>query len=127
MLTERRRRLEDEVQHRISDGRTNRSIEVGDDLERADTDIQGELEFALLQMRAETLARIDEAIVRLDAHRYRSCSECDGEISERRLLALPFAVRCQACEERREKEQGSERRLAQQRGGLSLFREVVGL
>jgi RNA polymerase-binding transcription factor len=126
MLSERRRELQDEVQNRIRGGRTDRSIEVGDDLERADTDVQGELEFALLQMRAETLARISEALVRLDAGKYGSCFECDREISERRLRAMPFAVRCQACEEKRENQQGHERQLAQQRGGLSLFRDVVG-
>jgi DnaK suppressor protein len=42
-------------------------------------------------MRADTLARVDEALVRLDAGKYGSCVECDGEISERRLRALPFA------------------------------------
>jgi RNA polymerase-binding transcription factor DksA len=76
-------------------------------------------------MRAETLARIDEALVRLDAGEYGSCAECDGDISERRLRALPFAVRCQACEERREEEQGHARQLAQRRGGFSLFPDVV--
>ena len=124
MLIERRREMQDEVQSRIRDGRTDRHKEVRDDLEHSDADIQGDIEFALLQMRAETLARIDEALVRLDAGKYGSCFECDGEISERRLRALPFAVRCQACEERREQEQGHARQLAQRRGSLSLFPDV---
>ena len=126
MLSERRREMQDDVQSRIRDGRTDRPIEVRDDLEHSDADIQGDIEFALLQMRAETLTRIDEALVRLDAGKYGSCFECESEISERRLRALPFAVRCQACEERREQEQGrrasSSRR---QRGSLSLFPDVV--
>ena len=105
MLSERRREMQDEVQSRIRDGRTDRPNGVRDDLEVSDDDIQGDLEFALLQMRAETLTRIDAALVRLDAGKYGSCFECESEISERRLRALPFAVRCQACEGRREKEQ----------------------
>ena len=104
--------MQDDVQSRIRDGRTDRPKEVRDVLEHSDADIQGDIEFALLQMRAETLARIDEALVRLDAGKYGSCFECEGEISERRLRALPFAVRCQACEKRREQEQGRARRLA---------------
>jgi len=76
-------------------------------------------------MRAETLKRIDEALVRLDAGDYGSCVECAGEIAERRLRALPFAVRCQACEESREGEQGHARQLAQRRAGFSLFPNVV--
>ena len=124
MLTERRREMQDEVQRRIRNGRTDRPKEVRDDLEHSDADIQGDIELALLQLRAETLTRIDEALVRLDAGKYGSCFECAGEISERRLRALPFAVRCQACEERREQE-GHARQVAQRRGGVSLFPDVV--
>jgi DnaK suppressor protein len=125
MLSERRREMQDDVQGRIRDGRTDRPKEGGDDLEHSDADIQGDIEFTLLQMRAETLTRIDEALVRLDAGKYGSCFECDSEISERRLRALPFAVRCQACQERREQEQGHARQLVQQRGSFSLFPYVV--
>jgi RNA polymerase-binding transcription factor DksA len=41
------------------------------------------------------------------------------------LRALPFAARCQACEERREDENGHARRVEQRRGSPSLFSEVV--
>jgi len=121
MLTERRRAMHDDVQNRIRDGRNERTKDVRDDLEHSDADIQGEIEFALLQMRAETLARVDEALVRLDAGKYGFCVECEGEIAQRRLHALPFAVRCQACQERREQEQGH----ARHRGNFSLFPDAV--
>ena len=125
MLSERRRAMQDEIQSRIRDGRIAGPKEVRDDLEHSDADIQGDLELALLQMRTETLARIDEALVRLDAGKYGSCFDCESEIAERRLRALPFAVRCQACEERREKEQGDARQLALRRGSPPLFSERV--
>ena len=125
MLSEVRQKMQDEVQSRIRDGRAERSKEVGDYLEHSDADIQGDIELALIQMRAETLNRIDEALVRLDAGKYGSCFECEREISERRLRALPFAVRCQACEERREQEQGRKRQLSQRRGSFSLFPDVI--
>ena len=76
-------------------------------------------------MKTETLARIDEAIVRLDAGKYGSCFECEGQITERRLRALPFAVRCQTCEEHREQAQGQARQAAQQRDALSPFAHAV--
>jgi RNA polymerase-binding transcription factor DksA len=44
-------------------------------------------------MRAETVRRIDAALGQLEAG---SCVECAKEIAERRLRALPFAVRYQA-------------------------------
>ncbi len=125
ILCERRREMQNDFQGRIRHGRTDRPNEVRDDLEHSDADIQGDIELALLQMRAETLIRIDEALVRLDAGEYGSCFECAGGISERRLRALPFAVRCRACEEKREREQGHARTLAQRRGSLSLFPDMV--
>jgi DnaK suppressor protein len=127
MLSERRRELLDEVQSRIRDARTDRPKEVRDDLEDSDADIQGDIELALLQMRAETLSHIDEALVRLDAGKYGSCLECESEISDRRVRALPFAVRCQACEERREQARGHARQRAQHRGALSLSRNLPWL
>jgi DnaK suppressor protein len=125
ILIERRREMQDDVGTRIRHGRTDRPDDVRDDLEVSDADVQGDIELALLQMRAETLTRINEALVRLDAGESGSCVECGGEISERRLRAVPFAVRCQACEERREQEQGSARHLAQRRGRFLLLSDVV--
>ena len=126
VLREHRRRMQNEVQSRIRDGRTDRSVDVRDDLEHSDADSQGDIELSLLQMRADTLARVDEALVRLDAGKYGSCAECDGEISERRLHALPFAVRCQACEERREQERERARRLTGRSASFSLFSGAGG-
>lgn len=125
MLSDRRREMRDAVHSGLRDGRTGRPIEVRDDLEHSDADIQGDIEFALIQMRSETLTRIEAALVRLDAGKYGSCFECEAEIAERRLRALPFAVRCQACEERHEQEQRRARQLARQRFSLSLFPEVA--
>jgi len=89
---------------RIRNERTDRSKDVRDDIEQSDADSQRAIELALLQMKAEALPLIEEALSRLDAGEYGSCVECTGTITERRLRALPFAVRCQACEERREQE-----------------------
>jgi DnaK suppressor protein len=125
MLRERRREMQEDVQSRTRGGRTDRPIEVGDDVEHSDANIQGDIEFALLSMRAKTLTRIDEALVRLDAGQYGFCFKGESEIPERRLRALPFAVRCQACEERREEEPGRAERLGRQGGSLSLFPDVI--
>lgn len=125
MLSERRREMQDDVQSRMRDARTARPNEVCDDLEVSDADNSGDLEFALLQMRVETVARIDEALLRLEADEYGSCIECAVAISERRLRAMPFAVRCQACQETREQEQGQARQFALRRRSLSILPEVV--
>ena len=126
ILSTRRREMQDDVQSRIRDGRTDRPKEVRDVVEDSDADSQGDIELALLQMRAETLVRINEALVRLDAGQYGFCRECEVSISERRLQALPFAVRCQACEERREQAQGYARQISPRHGSLSFFSDGAG-
>ena len=125
ILTERQRELQGEVQRRIRDGRLDRSQDVVDAVEHSDAGIQENIELSLIQMRTETLARIEAALVRLEAGKYGFCFECERHISERRLRALPFAVRCQACEEKREKEQGHTRHQNHRRESVSLFPDVV--
>jgi DnaK suppressor protein len=124
MLSKRRRAIENEVHSRIRDGRTDRQNDVRDDLEISDADIQADRDLALLQMRAETLVRINEALGRLDAGEYGSRCECAGEIPERRLRAQPFAVRCLPSEERRER-RGRTGPLAERRIGVSLFADTL--
>jgi DnaK suppressor protein len=124
MLSTRRREVQDDVQNHIRHGRNGRSSEGGDELEQSDANIQGDLDCALLQMRVETLTRIDEALARIDGGQYGTCRGCGCEIAERRLRALPFAVRCQVCEERRE-EQGDGQRIARRRSRFSLFPDIA--
>ena len=64
-----------------------------------EADTQQDIEFALIQMKAETLDQINQALSRLDEGAYGYCLECGKEIPERRLRALPFAIRCKDCEE----------------------------
>jgi hypothetical protein len=83
-----------DVQSRIRGARTDRATDGGDTLEHSDLDSQRDTACAMLQMRAETLSRINEALGRLDAGQYGVCVECESAITERRLRALPF--RCGA-------------------------------
>jgi DnaK suppressor protein len=64
-----------------------------------------DVEAALAERDAETLARIDEALRGLDRGTYGVCAHCGGDIPLSRLRALPFALRCVACQE--SEEQGS--------------------
>jgi DnaK suppressor protein len=104
-----------------SEGPTSNVQGVLDAVESSEADIQEDIEFALIQMKAETLQKINEALGRLEEGAYGYCFECGEEISERRLRALPFAVRCKDCEEAREVALQRERVLAQRRGAASLM------
>ena len=123
MLEDRRRELMNEVQGRIRDVRADGSKdrEVLDQGESSEVDIQDDIEFALIQMKSETLNKINEALRRLEEGTYGNCFECGEEIAEARLRALPFAVRCKDCEEARETAEQRERVLAQRRGSTALF------
>lgn len=126
LLRDRRREIENDLQARVRDAREGRSKDGHDDLELSERDIQKDIELALLQTKTETLTRIDAALVRLAAGKYGSCFECEGEIAEQRLRAVPFAVRCQTCEKAREHELGQARQSAQRRDGLSPFSSPTG-
>jgi DnaK suppressor protein len=117
MLEDRRRELLSEVQGKIRDARAegSKEREVLDPGESSEVDIQEDIEFALIQMKSETLAKIDTALRRLEEGAYGDCFECGEEIAPARLRALPFAVRCKDCEEARETAEQRER-VAQRRG-----------
>ena len=128
ILEERRREIMDQVQEKIRDVRTESPNSptqgVLDAAESSEADIQDEIEFALIQMKAETLNKINEALGRLEEGLYGNCFECGEEIAEARLRALPFAVRCKDCEEAREVAAERERIWQSRRGGASLFMDM---
>lgn len=76
--------------------------EVRDTEEQSVTDFAQEMDFALMEMKAQTLIRIDEALQRVDQGTYGTCDECGQDIAEARLLAVPFALLCLECQEREE-------------------------
>jgi len=125
-LRERRRELERDLRQRVRTGRAESSGDVGDAVDRSDANTQRDIESALLQLRTETLSRIDAALVRLDSGKYGFCLECEDAIAVRRLRALPFAVRCQSCEEAREQAQGLARQADRQTDPLLRFPPVLG-
>lgn len=126
MLEGRRREIEAEVQGRMRGVRAEgawggKLTDVLDAVESSEADIQEDIEFALIQMKSETLSKINDALARLDHGDYGNCFECGEEIVEKRLRALPFAVRCKDCEEAKEIAEQRERQLAARRGATSLF------
>lgn len=124
ILEERRREILSQVQEKMRDVRAEGALGEGqgvlDAAESSEADIQDDIEFALIQMKSETLHKIEEALARLDEGTYGYCFECGDEVSERRLRALPFAVRCKDCEEAREVAAQRERHNQRRSGGFLL-------
>ena len=128
MLEGRRRELQAEVQGKMRDvratGEVTKLAEVFDAVESSEADIQEDIELALIQMKSETLHKVDDALTRLEQGTYGNCYECGDEIAEKRLRALPFAVRCKECEEAKEAVEQRKRQLHARRGATSLFFDI---
>lgn len=127
ILEGRRRELMAEVRSKMKQVRDENAEEsqgVLDDAETSEGDIQDDIEFALIQMKTETLKKIEDALKRLGEGTYGNCFECGDEISQVRLRALPFAVRCKDCEEAREVAVQRERQLAQRRSAAGFMLDL---
>ncbi len=130
ILEGRRLEIISEVKDKMRDVRSEGALVprqgVRDEVESSEADIQDDIEFALLQMKTETLNKVGEALLGLDVGTYGYCDECGEEISEQRLRALPFAVRCKNCEEAREDVQDRERIVDDRRSSVSVFADMIG-
>jgi DnaK suppressor protein len=110
MLKDRQRELLGGLQRSVQEIPRRGRGDGLDETEHAEADIQEHIEVALIEMRGDTLQRIREALVRLDAGEYGFCAECEAEIADKRLQALPFAARCTPCEQVHEQRVARERR-----------------
>jgi DnaK suppressor protein len=108
MLQKRYRELSSQIKGSIRDGRTQagnadaKAPLINDSSEVPGGNVEGELDLALTQLRGEMLQRVAAALTRLDEGNYGFCVECEGDIPEARLKAMPFAIRCRNCESAKE-------------------------
>jgi DnaK suppressor protein len=110
LLEERKRQLTAEMQGMMRDVRHAARVErAADEQDVAESDTRSDIDLAVIQMKSETVARIEAALRRLDQGGHGDCVECGEKISIERLTALPFALRCRDCEESREKAMSNSR------------------
>jgi len=106
ILVERRqavmKEIEGQIGERISDEMQRRIDSAPDVGDQALLDSERGRDISIMEMRNRVRQQIDEALARLDEGTYGLCSDCGVEISEKRLLAVPFARRCVACQEKEE-------------------------
>jgi len=123
MLEDRRRELVAEIGNKKRECREEGQRGVMDASERAEAELQDHVRRQLTGMRSETLQKFDVALQRLHEGTYGDCFECGEEISQARLRALPFAIRCRECEEARETAEAreNERQRQQRSSGNYMF------
>ncbi len=110
MLEERRQEIRDKLRS-LREILPAEAAAVRDTEEQSLDDFVHDVDFALMEMKSETLARIDDALHRLEAGGYGTCEECADDISSARLRALPFAGLCRDCQESIERAAQEEREL----------------
>jgi DnaK suppressor protein len=101
LLEARRTEIQDKLRS-LRETLPTELLVVKDAEEQSMHDFVQDVELALVEMKSETLARIDEALKQLEAGSYGVCADCAAEIAEARLRAVPFATRCRACQEEAE-------------------------
>ncbi len=101
-LKEKKARLAASVRSGITSSLTNeagRSADLGD---WATETLHEEIQVALMDSQSDQLAQIEAALERLARREYGFCHDCGESIGLARLRALPFALRCSACQSRAE-------------------------
>lgn len=116
MLEDRRREIQDKLRT-LRETLPAETSAVKDLEEQSVNDFVQDIDFALMQMKAESLRKIDEAIHALEGGTYGTCVECEEPIASARLKALPFALRCVPCQENEEQREGDERPAPLRTGG----------
>lgn len=69
---------------------------------RAQAATEREVEFALDEHESAAIRAIDTALSRIESGAYGDCMDCGKDIPLARLQASPQALRCIACQEKRE-------------------------
>jgi RNA polymerase-binding transcription factor len=101
ILEDRRREIHEKLRS-LREAIPADTTEVTDAEEQSVNDFVQDVDLALMQMKSETLKKIDQALMRLEEGTYGVCQECEKEIPPPRLRALPFAALCRDCQEEAE-------------------------
>ena len=123
MLEDRRREIHEKLRS-LRESIPGEAPDVRDAEEQSVDDFVQEVDLALMQMKSETLKKIDQALLRLEEGTYGHCQECDAEIPPARLRALPFAALCRGCQEETESRVRADR---EARAFERLQRELVNV
>jgi RNA polymerase-binding transcription factor DksA len=86
----------------IDAGRKAPNKDVGSFSDEVEAGRLGEVRLAEINIDRNTLRLIEEAERSLDEGRYGVCVDCGEPIARERLLALPTAMRCAACQQKYE-------------------------
>lgn len=95
------KRLADHTQG-LSRAEHTREVLLQDSDDAPQREPERELDMALTDLETRELGAVSEALRRLKSGDYGVCTDCEADIPFDRLKVEPWALRCVACESRRE-------------------------
>lgn len=102
MLTQEVNKLLSEAEKTVTE-MTNGKENYPDPNDRASLESDRNFELRIRDRERKLIAKMREAIQRIDAGTYGVCSSCGGDISEKRLTARPVTTLCIDCKTKQEK------------------------
>jgi len=102
LLTQKMNELLDEAEKTVSDMTTGKE-NFPDPNDRATLESDRNFELRIRDRERKLLAKIQEAIKRIDDGIFGICEVCGGPISDKRLMARPVTTLCIDCKTRQEK------------------------
>lgn len=101
-LIARREELLKTIARTEEEGRTADDDPTVDLADKAANSYTKEFLFGQTNSDRTLLQLIDEAIERIKDNTYGTCVECEDELQQKRLDAIPWARHCVACQEKQE-------------------------
>src|SRR5579863_1016975 len=99
--------LRDDTYQKIAAFRRDQGQELssspGDEMDVARSTADVETHASLIERSEDRLRLIEQALARVDNGTYGICAECGEDIPFERLKALPFALMCVDCQQKRGK------------------------
>src|ERR1700745_3258910 len=101
-LLARREELMKTIARTQEEGRTADEEPTGDLADKAGQPHTKEFLFGMTNTDRTILNMIDAALKRIQADDYGTCANCQEELQQKRLEAVPWAKHCIACQEKME-------------------------
>ena len=105
-LKDRRKHLLKEVNLRLSKFNRSRECWATDTVEIASNIMEDHTIMSIAQGEAREITQIDNTLTKMKNGEYGVCECCGGNITEQRLIAIPFVSLCLKCKEAEEQDEG---------------------
>jgi DnaK suppressor protein len=102
LLSEEKQRILNNSKHALKNELALSQDDLMDETDLAASEVNQNLVFRLRDRERQLLAKIDEAMSRIDDGSFGACADCEEPIEVRRLEARPMSTLCIACKEKQE-------------------------